>query len=292
MGDPNRRMFSPEIEAMPREDIDRLQEEKLLGDLVPWAYERSGLIRETWDAAGVKPADIQSLDDFHEKVPFIDKDAIRSYRDRHDDPYGGLLARPRRPEAARRLLGDLLDVGHDRRPHAGAVRRARPEHARARVLGGWARRPGDHFMHCLFTFRGPGIHETIRGIGATPVFVDHQPEDIGTLLRLSRELRPTGWYTMSGPLLHDDRAARGQAGDVDPVDTFSSYTGVIFAGEPIGPALVPARRELGARAVHPDEPGRRRRRDRVPRARRLPLLGGLRVRRDARPAGHRGGRRR
>jgi len=91
MGDPNRRMFSPEIEAMPREDIERLQEEKLLGDLVPWAYERSGLIRETWDAAGVKPADIQSLDDFHEKVPFIDKDAIRSYRDRHDDPYGGLL---------------------------------------------------------------------------------------------------------------------------------------------------------------------------------------------------------
>ena len=54
MGDPNRRMFSPEIEAMPREDIERLQEEKLLGDLVPWAYERSGLIRETWDAAGVK----------------------------------------------------------------------------------------------------------------------------------------------------------------------------------------------------------------------------------------------
>ena len=50
MGDPNRRMFSPEIEAMPREDIERLQEEKLLGDLVPWAYERSGLIRETWDA--------------------------------------------------------------------------------------------------------------------------------------------------------------------------------------------------------------------------------------------------
>jgi phenylacetate-CoA ligase len=26
-----------------------------------------------------------------------------------------------------------------------------------------------------------------------------------------------------------------QAGDVDPVDTFSSYEGVIFAGEPIGP---------------------------------------------------------
>ena len=56
-------------------------------------------------------------------------------------------------------------------------------------------------MHCLFTFRGPGIHDTIRGIGATPVFVDHQPADVAQLVRLSRELRPTGWYTISGPLV-------------------------------------------------------------------------------------------
>src|SRR6476646_2946535 len=76
---------------MPRGDIERIREEKLIDDLVPWAYERSALIRETWDEAGVTPAAIQSMDDFREKVPFIDKDAIRSYRDRHDDPYGGLL---------------------------------------------------------------------------------------------------------------------------------------------------------------------------------------------------------
>jgi hypothetical protein len=25
-------------------------------------------------------------------------------------------------------------------------------------------RPGDYFTYCLFTFRGPGIHDTIRGI--------------------------------------------------------------------------------------------------------------------------------
>ena len=48
-------------------------------------------LRETWDAAGVKPADVQSMDDFHEKVPFLDKDAIRDFRDRHHDPYGGML---------------------------------------------------------------------------------------------------------------------------------------------------------------------------------------------------------
>ena len=234
MGDPNRRMFSPEIEAMPREDIDRLQEEKLLGDLVPWAYERSGLIRETWDAAGVKPADVQSLDDFHEKVPFIDKDAIRSYRDRHDDPYGGLLCLDPADPKLRGVFSAIFSTSGTTGDPTPAPYAGRGPSMLVREFWEVGTRPGDHFMHCLFTFRGPGIHETIRGIGATPVFVDHQPEDIGNLLRLSRELRPTGWYTMSGPLLMMIEHAL-QAGNLDPVDIFSSYHGVIFAGEPIGP---------------------------------------------------------
>ncbi len=234
MGDPKRRMFSPEIEAMPREDIERLQEEKLLGDLVPWAYERSGLIRETWDAAGVKPADIQSLDDFHEKAPFIDKDAIRSYRDRHDDPYGGLMCLDPADPKLRGVFSAIFSTSGTTGDPTPAPYAGRGPSMLVRAFWEVGTRPGDHFMHCLFTFRGPGIHETIRGIGATPVYVDHQPEDIANLLRLSRELRPTGWYTMSGPLLMMIEQAL-QAGDVDPVDTFSSYTGVIFAGEPIGP---------------------------------------------------------
>ena len=86
-----RRYFSPEIETMPRHEITRVREERLLGDLLPWAYQRSALIREAWDAAGVTPDDVQSMDDFHEKVPFVDKDAIRAFRDRHRDPYGGML---------------------------------------------------------------------------------------------------------------------------------------------------------------------------------------------------------
>ena len=64
--DPARRYFSPEIEQMPRADIESQRDEKLLGDLIPWAYKRSGLIRETWDAAGVSPADVTSMNDFHE----------------------------------------------------------------------------------------------------------------------------------------------------------------------------------------------------------------------------------
>ena len=95
-------------------------------------------------------------------------------------------------------------------------------------------RPGDHFLHCLFTFRGPGIHDTVRGSSATPVFVDHQPEDVPQLFQFSRELRPTGWYTLSGPLVMMIEAAAAELGE--PLeDTFRSYRGVVFAGEPIGP---------------------------------------------------------
>src|SRR5437764_5974078 len=91
MGTTERRYFSPEIETMPRSEIASLREERLLGDLLPWAYQRSALIRETWGAAGITADDVQSMDDFREEVRFIDKDAIRAFRDRQRDPYGGVM---------------------------------------------------------------------------------------------------------------------------------------------------------------------------------------------------------
>jgi phenylacetate-CoA ligase len=234
MGDPTRRMFSSEIEAMPRAEIDRLQEDKLLGDIVPWAYERSGLIRETWDAAGITPVDVQTMDDFRDKVPFIDKDAIRSYRDRHGDPYGGLLCLDPSDPRLRGVFSAIFSTSGTTGDPTPAPYAGRGPSMLVREFWEMGARPGDYFMHCLFTFRGPGIHDTIRGVGATPVFVDHQPEDIAQLLRLSRELRPTAWYTISGPLVMMIEHTATTLG-VDLVDAFSSYRGVIFAGEPIGP---------------------------------------------------------
>src|SRR5258708_34790785 len=75
---------------MPRARLEELQLERLL-ELLPLAYERAPLIRETWDDAGVHPRDIRTLDDFREGVPFIDKEMVRRFRDDRGDPYGGLL---------------------------------------------------------------------------------------------------------------------------------------------------------------------------------------------------------
>lgn len=219
---------------MSRADIEQRRDEKLLGDLLPWAYERSGLIRETWDAAGVKPSDVQSMDDFAEKVPFIDKDAIRSYRDRHNDPHGGMLCLDPNDPTMKGIFSAIFSTSGTTGDPTPAPYAGRGPSMLVREFWELGCRPGDHFMHCLFTFRGPGIHDTIRGIGATPVFVDHQPGDVEQLFRFSKELRPTAWYTLSGPLVMMIEEAAGRL-DVDLAEVFSSYKGVIFAGEPIGP---------------------------------------------------------
>ena len=54
--------YAPEIEAMPRADIEAMQLERLLA-ILPHAYENSALVRTTWESAGVHPRDIRSLED-------------------------------------------------------------------------------------------------------------------------------------------------------------------------------------------------------------------------------------
>jgi phenylacetate-CoA ligase len=227
--DPDR-YFDAEVETMPRADLDVLQAEKLLGDLLPWAYERSGLVREAWDAAGVSMADVRTMDDFHERVPFLDKDAIRRFRDRHTDPYGGLLCLDVTTKGVFSAIFSTSGTTGDPTPAPYAGRGAT---ILTRDFWELGVRPGDSFTQMLFTYRGPAIHDTIRGIGATPVFVDHLPEDLPTFFRLSRELRPTGWYTISGPMILALEEAL-PALKVDPADVFASYRGVVYAGEPLG----------------------------------------------------------
>src|SRR5690242_21421231 len=77
--------FNAHIETMARADLEALQLERLL-EVIPIAYERAPLIREAWEDAKVHPRDIRTLDDFRERVPFIDKDAVRRFRDERGDP--------------------------------------------------------------------------------------------------------------------------------------------------------------------------------------------------------------
>ncbi|MDR0514108.1 MAG: phenylacetate--CoA ligase [Coriobacteriaceae bacterium] len=67
--------YQPEIETMPRDGLQALQLERLKA-LVAYVYERIPFYREAFDAAGVKPSDINALDDLS-KLPFTAKQDLR-----------------------------------------------------------------------------------------------------------------------------------------------------------------------------------------------------------------------
>lgn len=78
--------YQPEIECAPRDQIRAWQSERL-AKTVKHVYEHVEYYRKKMDEKGVKPEDIQSVDDLH-KLPFITKDDLREAY-----PYG-LLAKP------------------------------------------------------------------------------------------------------------------------------------------------------------------------------------------------------
>ncbi len=78
--------YQKEIECMSREDMKKLQSERLVA-AVKRVYENVSFYKNKMDEAGVTPNDIKSIDDLH-KLPFITKDDLRD-----EYPYG-LLAKP------------------------------------------------------------------------------------------------------------------------------------------------------------------------------------------------------
>ncbi|WP_338140367.1 phenylacetate--CoA ligase family protein [Candidatus Frackibacter sp. WG12] len=78
-------IWDTECEQISREQLKRLQLERLK-QVVSYVYEEVPFYRERFDEEGVKPKDIQTLDDLR-KLPFTTKDALREHY-----PYG-LFAR-------------------------------------------------------------------------------------------------------------------------------------------------------------------------------------------------------
>ena len=76
--------YQPELETMPLEQLRELQSERLV-EQVQYVYDHVPFYHDRMDEAGVKPSDIQGVDDLH-KLPFITKDDLRDQY-----PYG-LLA--------------------------------------------------------------------------------------------------------------------------------------------------------------------------------------------------------
>lgn len=79
--------FNPEIETMPVEEIQKLQSKRLI-EQVRHVYQNVAFYRNRMDEMGVRPEDINGIEDLH-KLPFITKDDLRDQY-----PYG-LLGVPK-----------------------------------------------------------------------------------------------------------------------------------------------------------------------------------------------------
>jgi phenylacetate-CoA ligase len=225
------RFFDADIEAMPREQLEKLQEARIL-QLVPYAYQRSPLVRAVWEEAGVTPDDIRSLADFRAKAPFIDKDKIRQFRDEHGDPFGGLAC-----VGAPHLRG----VGFTSGTTGDATPMPRSEEhinliSLKRELWQIGVRAGDYFTYALFTFREGLNHDKWLDSGFRPAAIQHLPSEVPHLIEISRRLRPKALFMISTPLIMAIDQYQKTTGE-NLREAFASYQGVVFGGEPMSPTL-------------------------------------------------------
>ena len=102
------KMWQEEFEAMPREDLEKLQSERLCWQ-VKRMYENVELFKNRMDELGLAPEDIKGIEDLH-KLPFSYKQDLRDYY-----PYG-LFAVPmkdiKRVHASSGTTGKQIVVGY------------------------------------------------------------------------------------------------------------------------------------------------------------------------------------
>lgn len=91
--------FEPELETMNRQELENLQL-SLFKSRLQYVYDNSPMYRQKYDQAGVKPDDIQTLDDIR-KLPFTEKEDLRESQERLP-PWGDYICIP--PEEGVRVF--------------------------------------------------------------------------------------------------------------------------------------------------------------------------------------------
>jgi phenylacetate-CoA ligase len=84
--------WNPYLETLPRERLEALQLKKFRR-IVHWAYERSRFHRTLYDAAGLNPEDIRTMEDVR-RVPKVEKSMMLPIQRKEPFPYGDALCVP------------------------------------------------------------------------------------------------------------------------------------------------------------------------------------------------------
>ncbi|HEX4584359.1 MAG TPA: hypothetical protein VH183_05985, partial [Burkholderiaceae bacterium] len=195
------RYFEP-VETLARPQLLALQQQRLM-QMVAYAYERSAFVRRHWDDIGLRPSDIRSTADFTGRAPLMDKDQMRVWRDRHGDPFCGLLCTAVEQisfmGSSSGTTGDptLFPYrwGHadGNLPAAAGLPADGPSSYWGGTLRDWweiGLRPGEFGVYFGLRMRGP-MFRLMQEIGLTPIMLGYQPDDLRQFVDLSRRYRPT-----------------------------------------------------------------------------------------------------
>jgi phenylacetate-CoA ligase len=212
---------------------------KKLQAQVGWAYAKSDFYRRKWDAAGVGPHTLRSLDDLNE-FPVVTKAELRADQAAHP-PFGSYLCID--PLDVARIHGTSGTTG---KPTAFAIGRAdwaRIANAHARVQWAMGIRPGDMVFIGSFFSLYLGSWATLAGaerLGAAafPFGAGVQGQTL-LAVRWLREMRPTAFYGTPSYALHLAEVARGEG--VDPREFGLRI--LFFSGEP-GAGIPATRRKI------------------------------------------------
>jgi phenylacetate-CoA ligase len=224
-----REYLDASIETMPRQELEKLQFERLRAT-IELAYNKAPLIRRKWDAAGVKPSDIKSLADYSRLAPFITKDEIRDYRQETGDPFGGVLCADK--SELRCIQGTSGTTGDPTLISRRDLKAPLMESGLSRSFWDMGLRPGDYGIVINTTMRGSTMSPLIE-FGMIPIVLNHDPSEIPRMIELIRLYQPKLLSILSNPLMIALEQFQRETG-IDMAKVFEPMKSILWGGEPLG----------------------------------------------------------
>jgi phenylacetate-CoA ligase len=229
MPDKDSPFWNREIETM---DIEQRENEIILPKLqaqLKYAYEKSPLYRKKWDAVGIRPEDVRSLDDF-ENIPFLYKQDLRDDQKEYP-PFGSNICIERNQAA--RIHGTSGTTG---KPTVFVISKDdidRIAEAHARIMWGMGVRPEDTVFIGSFFSLYMGSWGALLGterLGATAFpFGAGVPGMTERALEWMADVKPTVFYGTPSYSLYLAEKARSLG--YDPRKDFN-FKILFFSGEP------------------------------------------------------------
>ena len=222
----DQKYYDPEIECMPRPELEQLQLERLK-EMVRWSYDNAPYYKQAWDEAGVSPEDIHTLKDI-EKFPFIDKKTERETQG-VGSFFGGLCAVPEED-----VVFMATSSGSTGVPTMSPFTQEDFDlwqDTEARLFWQAGMRPTDRYVHGLnfaLYVGGPDVIGA-QNLGATAIWVGAVPSD--RLLFVLKHYQPTIIWT--SPSYAWQLGNKAIEKGLDPKTDFNIHT-IIVAGEPGG----------------------------------------------------------